>query len=82
MLVRQGRLWLAWAVGLAVMGSAAIWWLRLDITVVNSVVTSSSPQPASNRALTLSGLRTGLLTFGGAYSAIGFLRHDAVNVGG
>lgn len=28
-----------------------------------------------------SGLRTGLLTFGGAYTAIPFLRNDAVNVG-
>jgi chromate transporter len=28
------------------------------------------------------GLRTGLLTFGGAYTAIPFLQHDAVRVGG
>ncbi|GAA5529242.1 chromate efflux transporter [Herpetosiphon gulosus] len=28
------------------------------------------------------GLRTGLLTFGGAYTAIPFLQHDAVTVGG
>jgi chromate transporter len=28
------------------------------------------------------GLRTGLLTFGGAYTAIPFLQHDAVEVGG
>ncbi|HYF61206.1 MAG TPA: chromate efflux transporter [Herpetosiphonaceae bacterium] len=28
------------------------------------------------------GLRTGLLTFGGAYTAIPFLQHDAVQVGG
>jgi chromate transporter len=28
------------------------------------------------------GLRTGLLTFGGAYTAIPFLQHDAVDVGG
>jgi chromate transporter len=32
-------------------------------------------------ALFGSGLRTGLLTFGGAYTAIPFLRNDAVNVG-
>ena len=32
-------------------------------------------------ALFISGLRTGLLTFGGAYTAIPFLRNDAVNVG-
>lgn len=32
-------------------------------------------------ALFLSGLRTGLLSFGGAYTAIPFLRNDAVNEG-
>jgi chromate transporter len=32
--------------------------------------------------LFLSGLRAGLLTFGGAYTAIPFLQHDAVVVGG
>ena len=32
-------------------------------------------------ALFLSGLRTGLLTFGGAYTAIPFLQHDAVTAG-
>ena len=37
-----------------------------------------APSPA---ALFGSGLRTGLLTFGGAYTAIPFLRNDAVNVG-
>lgn len=38
-----------------------------------------NPQPLS---ILGAGLRTGLLTFGGAYSAISFLRHDAVMVGG
>jgi chromate transporter len=33
-------------------------------------------------ALLISGLRAGLLTFGGAYTAIPFLQHDAVQVGG
>ncbi|MBI3160920.1 MAG: chromate efflux transporter [Chloroflexi bacterium] len=32
--------------------------------------------------LLVGGLRAGLLTFGGAYTAIPFLRHDAVQVGG
>ena len=39
----------------------------------------SSPAPL---ALLISGLRAGLLTFGGAYTAIPFVRHDAVEVGG
>lgn len=39
------------------------------------------PNAPSHVALFGSGLRTGLLTFGGAYTAIPFLRNDAVNVG-
>jgi chromate transporter len=33
-------------------------------------------------SLSISGLRAGLLTFGGAYTAIPFIQHDAVEVGG
>lgn len=33
-------------------------------------------------ALLFSGLRSGLLTFGGAYTVIPYLQHDAVNAGG
>lgn len=38
--------------------------------------------PPSTLSLLGSGLRTGLLTFGGAYTAIPFLQHDAVARGG
>ena len=38
--------------------------------------------PASLLTLFWSGLRSGLLTFGGAYTVIPFLQHDAVQVGG
>ena len=37
--------------------------------------------PASAVALFLSGLKAGLLTFGGAYTAIPFVRHDSVGRG-
>jgi chromate transporter len=45
---------------------------------------TASTWTTSTSLLTLfwSGLRTGLLTFGGAYTAIPFLRRDAVEVGG
>ncbi len=43
---------------------------------------SQAAQGPSLAALFGSGLRTGLLTFGGAYTAIPFLQHDAVYVGG
>jgi chromate transporter len=48
---------------------------------------SSAPLPIANQgavsplALFISGLRAGLLTFGGAYTAIPFVQHDAVEVG-
>ncbi len=39
-------------------------------------------RPASLPTLFWSGLRSGLLTFGGAYTVIPFLQHDAVETGG
>src|SRR5215212_525037 len=51
--------------------------------------TQNAPKPSSTLTtsaslLTLfwSGLKSGLMTFGGAYTAIPFLQHDAVEVGG
>ncbi|MGQ0554163.1 MAG: chromate transporter [Planctomycetota bacterium] len=44
--------------------------------------THEAPGAPSVPALFGYGLRTGLLTFGGAYTAIPFLQHDAVVVGG
>jgi chromate transporter len=43
---------------------------------------SASSVPPSLLALFGSGLRSGLLTFGGAYTVIPYLQHDAVTVGG
>ena len=43
---------------------------------------ASSGAPPSTLSLLGSGLRTGLLTFGGAYTAIPFLQNDAVARGG
>lgn len=43
-----------------------------------SVVINTAP---STLTMLLSGLRAGLLTFGGAYTAIPFIQHDAVEVG-
>lgn len=42
---------------------------------------SALTKPASLLTLFWSGLKSGLLTFGGAYTVIPFLRHDAVQVG-
>jgi chromate transporter len=50
-------------------------------TLPASTSTSTLTKPASLLALAWSGLKSGLLTFGGAYTVIPFLRQDAVQVG-
>jgi chromate transporter len=47
-----------------------------------AVVHNTAPGSASPLQLLLSGLKAGLLTFGGAYTAIPFVQQDAVEVGG
>lgn len=49
---------------------------------VSTVIDSASKSDASSLTLFWSALRSGLLTFGGAYTVIPFLQHDAVEVGG
>ncbi len=48
----------------------------------STVAVSTSPAPPGLAALFGSGLRSGLLTFGGAYTVIPFLLNDSVEVGG
>jgi chromate transporter len=48
----------------------------------NEAIAQALSGPPSVFRLLISGLRAGLLTFGGAYTAIPFLQHDAVEVGG
>lgn len=55
-------------------------WLSFFIPVT-AVVVSVSIEVPSTLQLFGYGLRTGLLTFGGAYTAIPFLQHDAVVAG-
>ena len=53
--------------------------LRAALDVPSS--SSAATQSVSLLVLFWSGLKSGLLTFGGAYTAISFLQHDAVEVG-
>jgi len=48
----------------------------------STIIESASGSGASPLTLFWSALRSGLLTFGGAYTVIPFLQHDAVEVGG
>ena len=58
-------------------------WTNGDSTAVQSGTLGRLVDPGSVGALPLflSGLKAGLLTFGGAYTAIPFVRHDAVGRG-
>ena len=53
-----------------------------DVAEIAGPTTGAPAGPPSLARLFGSGLRTGLLTFGGAYTAIPFLRGDAVGRGG
>jgi chromate transporter len=82
--VQRGKI--NWALGIGMSFAAWIlmtmfgWTPTLMGQLTGSFSNSAgSPSPGS---LLLSGLRAGLLTFGGAYTAIPFLQHDAVEIGG
>jgi chromate transporter len=53
----------------------------VNIPAVNIEPNPSGGEPSALRLL-VTGLRSGLLTFGGAYTAIQFMQHDAVITGG
>lgn len=80
--VRQGRPGAAAALGVAVaVGSALVlgWLSSRSGSVPVPLATAA---PATLSGLFLSGLKAGLLSFGGAYTLIPFLRRDAVQDGG
>jgi chromate transporter len=75
-----------YAVAAVVFIAVALAWLGANAMLVGTQVpagTVSEVQPGSvgAAALFLSGLKAGLLTFGGAYTAIPFVRGDAVGRG-
>ncbi len=87
--VAAHRRW-RWAAILGVIFAATLW--QLSPVVAGREPVFPEPQPtaaaatrqtgqAGTGALFASGLRAGLLTFGGAYTAIPFLRNDAVERG-
>lgn len=77
LLVTSGRLWMAGAI-------IAVGALAASIThspAGSTTVLQQAAEPATLAALFLAGLKGGLLTFGGAYTAIPFVRGDAVGKG-
>lgn len=73
-----GGLWLAGLIGVVVAGLSLLNTGSITFTDASSVTATASP---STLALFGSGLRSGLLTFGGAYTVIPYLQNDAVMVG-
>jgi chromate transporter len=73
----------AWAGLVSVVSVAGALALNLLVhPAVPELVTRKATEASSVLSLLLSGLRAGLLTFGGAYTAIPFVQRDAVEVGG
>jgi chromate transporter len=84
-LLSQGRSVLAGLLTAAAAAAAVAWVLLLAQGGPAPLASQASAAPheaPSLLALLGSGLRTGLLTFGGAYTAIPFLQNDAVVRGG
>jgi chromate transporter len=81
-LVKRG--WTTVAVGLWLAGLFGVVGISLLHTGSTALIDAAptTTNPPSTIALFSSGLRSGLLTFGGAYTVIPYLQHDAVTVGG
>jgi chromate transporter len=84
MLVRRNQHLLAIALGVMFLVGAGLYVLSGASAVADTTQTAQTATPGtmSVPALLISGLRAGLLTFGGAYTAIPFLQNDAVVLGG
>ncbi len=82
-LAKRQKIWPALGVGLLLVMAVAARKLGVIPGLVMNVGQTSNPTgSASALTLLFSGLRAGLMTFGGAYTAIPFLQHDTVQVGG
>jgi chromate transporter len=81
-LVRTGRRGRALALLAAAAVAGLVWVLTREPAAVGPATANVAPAAAAAwTGLLLSGLKVGLLTFGGAYTAIPFLRQDLVGRG-
>ncbi|KPV53322.1 chromate transporter [Kouleothrix aurantiaca] len=82
--VKRGWLAPALALEIAFLAGAALFFFSGAGAPVAAAASRSAAAPGTTSplGLLLSGLRAGLLTFGGAYTAIPFLQNDAVVAGG
>lgn len=73
------------ALGLGVASVFSVLYLTFGFTSAPAIADTTqaiTSSPVNLLTLFFSGLRAGLLTFGGAYTSIPFIQHDAVTVGG
>jgi len=81
-LAQQKQKGLALLLGAGFLGYLAYFGLTgIQTNSNSSEITTAATKAASFLTLFWSGLKSGLLTFGGAYTVIPFLQHDAVEVG-
>jgi chromate transporter len=83
LLARRTRPAIATALAIAACATATIWGFRNGVhlpgpTSADALAAGAASQATSLAQLFWSGLKAGLLTFGGAYTAIPILQHDAV----
>ncbi|MBZ0285744.1 MAG: chromate efflux transporter [Anaerolineae bacterium] len=83
-LVKHQRMRLAAVLGTIALIGIVLWGLTALNTpnAVSVTASANASEAASIGSLFGSGLRAGLLTFGGAYTVIPYLQHDAVITGG
>jgi chromate transporter len=71
----------SFAITLILVSVFSIIYFALNISPATNIPTTAITADINLLSLFISGLRAGLLTFGGAYTAIPFIQHDAVEVG-
>lgn len=79
-LVKRGQTRLASA--LTVVSALLIVYHAFAVSPAETLPSANAQAGTTLLSLFISGLRAGLLTFGGAYTSIPFIRHDAVEAGG
>lgn len=81
-LIQRRQHLIAILIAIALMTATLVFALRpIQSNDQSSIVGSAEMERASPPALFISGLKAGLLTFGGAYTVIPFLQQDAVEMG-
>ena len=82
-LAERQRTRLALTLTIAFVFSIIYFTFNISLNAASPAITEAVTTSTANLlSIFASGLRAGLLTFGGAYTAIPFIQHDAVEVGG